>query len=66
MLVACPVCWHSVITPVVCQSCGTVQCLEYEGPRCVTCGGACKLDKPSPAQDTAEAVSDEQAVARDA
>lgn len=43
MQVACPVCWHSVITPVICQSCGLVQCLEYEGPVCIGCGGVCKI-----------------------
>ncbi len=55
MRVACPVCWHSVVTAVVCQSCGLIQCLEYEGPTCTACGGPCR---PSPAPEEAKAGVD--------
>lgn len=44
MQVACPVCWHSVWTKVICEECGFVQCLEYEGPKCTNCGGKCRSD----------------------
>jgi hypothetical protein len=47
MYVTCPVCWHSVVTVAVCQSCGFRQCLEYEGPVCRVCGGVCRAETKS-------------------
>lgn len=44
MRVTCPVCWHSVVTIVVCKTCQAVQCLEYEGPVCLACGGHCRFE----------------------
>lgn len=60
MQVACPICWHSVWTPVECRECGLVQCLEYEGPKCIACGGSCKKMKvleSVPAPEKTEATA---------
>lgn len=45
MKVACPVCWHSVVTIATCRECGLVQCMEYEGPVCIACGGVCMPER---------------------
>ena len=64
MQVICPVCGHSVVTAVVCQSCGLVQYLEYDGLMCTACGGRCrqKAAPATPLVDSAPA-SDENAPA---
>ncbi len=63
MQVACPICWHSVVTLVVCRNCGLVQCLEYEGPKCISCGGVCKVKIRPPVEEIADGHEEEESSA---